>query len=143
MMKLVCALLATSLLVACTQDKKDSASGQNNATKAAATPHGGKIVEVGDHVAHLELKHDEKAGTITVYVLGKDEKTPFPLTKAPEVKLRTQDGPKVLATKAQDDKNTIFSVTDDALKVHGPQGRISLEINGKPYNPGLPHMDDH
>jgi len=142
MMKLALALLSISLIFACTPEKKAPAPDKG-AHATAPGPNGGKVVEVGAHLAHLEILHDEKAGTITIYVFDKDIKTPMALAKAPEIKLSTMEGPVVLPTKAVDDKNLSFTVTHDALKAHGPEGRISLELGGKPYNPALPHMDNH
>jgi hypothetical protein len=38
-------------------------------------PHGGTLIELGDHFAHLELVLDEKTGSLTAYVLdGEAEK---------------------------------------------------------------------
>mgnify|MGYP006921593391 CR=1 FL=1 len=142
MMKSALALLSLSLLFACTPEKKAQAPDEGAHSREHG-PHGGKVVEVGAHVAHLELLHDENAGSITIHVFGKDLQTPMALDKAPEIKLGTAEGPRVLPTKALDDEKMSFSVTDEALKKHGPQGRISLEIGAKPYNPSLPHMDDH
>lgn len=107
-------------------------------------PHGGHLLEVGDHVAHLEVMHDESAGKMTIYVLGSDAKSAFTGAKAPQVKLSTGSGPKVLSTTAVSGEAGAFAVTDPALKAHGPEGRISIEIGGKNYNPALEHHhEDH
>jgi len=142
MMKFVSMALSMLLVASCSKEQ------HTEPTKAAAAhahegPHGGHILEVGDHIAHLEVIHDESTGKMTIYVLGPDAKSAFTGAKAPQVKLTTDAGPKVLATKPVGGEPGGFSVTDAVLKAHGPEGRISLEIGGKVYNPELEHDHDH
>src|SRR4051812_42090245 len=63
-------------------------------------PHGGALLEVGEEVAHVELVHDEKAGKVTLYILGKDAKTAVALKEAPKINVKGKDGKKQLETKA-------------------------------------------
>lgn len=155
MIKTAITILATTLFVACSGDAHDHDHGDSGHTDSnhaephadgegdAHGPHGGHVLEVGDHVAHLEVLHDEGAGKITLYVLGTDGKSPLAIEKAPQLKLLTADGPKALDTKAQDDSGSVFAVTDTALKGQEPQGRVTIVVNGKVYNPGLEHDHDH
>jgi hypothetical protein len=39
-------------------------------------PHGGTLIALGDHFAHLEIIHDATTGTITVYVLDGEAENP-------------------------------------------------------------------
>ncbi|MBM3749558.1 MAG: hypothetical protein FJW21_00045 [Acidimicrobiia bacterium] len=76
----VCALCLTTWLAALTI----GAQAQQQTTKASAerhrghhheAPHGGTLVEIGDHFAFLEFVHDSEAGSLTLYVLdGSAEK---------------------------------------------------------------------
>ncbi|MGE3172482.1 MAG: hypothetical protein AB7O97_07625 [Planctomycetota bacterium] len=143
MMKFVSIALPMLLVVASCSDEKpeDKPSKPGAAAHGHEGPHGGHLLEVGDHVAHLEVMHDEAAGKMTIYVLGSDAKSALTDAKAPQVKLSTDSGPKVLSTTAVSGAAGAFAVTDPALKAHGPEGRISIEIGGKTYNPALEH--DH
>ncbi len=109
-------------------------------------PHGGVLLEVGKEEAHLEVVHDEKAGKVTLYVLGKDAKTPVAIAAAPKLNLKLEAGPKQFETKAVEPKDgaaSQFEATDDALKVHGLTGRVALTIGEKKYNVELKHDHDH
>jgi len=150
MMKRTLIVALGLLLVACSGEEPKENGGSTGGTTGAATgahghegPHGGHVLEVGSHVAHLEVIHDDDSGKMTIYVLGEDLKTPLALAAAPQIKLSTNDGPKVVTTRPQDangGKSSVFSATDAALKGH-LHGRISVEIGGKTYNPELEHED--
>jgi hypothetical protein len=106
--------------------------------------HGGAVLEVGEEAAHIEVVHDEKAGKLTLYILGKDQKTAVALPEAPKLNLKTDKGNLQLATKAvgpKDGAASQFEVTDDALKADPLNGRIALTLDGKKYNVKL--ADDH
>lgn len=137
------ALLVTTLLTACSAEESNQTEPPAHTGGHAHGPHGGHVLEVGDHVAHLEVLHDEEAGKLTLYVLGSDVKTPLPVAKPPQLKLTTASGPKVLDTQASDESGSVFTVTDAALKGHEPEGRIAIEVNGKTYNPDLEHDHGH
>ena len=53
-------------------------------------PHGGVLVSLGDHVAHLEVLHDPAAGQLTVYVLDGEAEQPLRL-KDEALALRIED----------------------------------------------------
>lgn len=108
--------------------------------------HGGVLIEVGDHAAHVEFLHDAKAGTVTLHLVRKDGKTPLVVTHAPELKLVTKKGPKVLDTKPVGGTAagaSQFQVTDPLLQTDVLEGRIALEIGGKPYNPEIEGVHGH
>ena len=79
MMKFVSIALPMLLVVAsCSDEKHEEKPGKSGAAAHGHEgPHGGHILEVGDHVAHLEVMHDESAGKMTIYVLGPDAKSAF------------------------------------------------------------------
>ncbi|MEX1023775.1 MAG: hypothetical protein WD226_01750 [Planctomycetota bacterium] len=102
-------------------------------------PHGGELIEVGAGLAHLELLHDEAAGSITLHALGADGVTPLELDAPPELKLMTATGPLVLPMAASPDTPTSFSATNPALTNDALTGRVSLTLAGKTYSPDLVH----
>jgi len=104
-------------------------------------PHGGALLEVGEHLAHIELVRDEKSGKITLYILGKDAKTAVALTDAPKINLKGKAGKKQLETKSVGVTGAEFEATDELLKAHELEGRIVVTIAGKKYNVDL--KDDH
>ena len=139
MIRTALALLTATVLGACSgEDSSNQAEPAHNEDHAHG-PHGGHVLEIGAHVAHLEVLHDDEM--LTIYVLGPDVKTPLAVAKPPQLKLSTAAGPKVLDTKAKDATSTVFTSTDPALKGQEPEGRISIEVDGKMYNPDLEH--DH
>ena len=124
-------------------DKKLAEEHKHEEHKA---PHGGPLLEVGEEEAHLELVHDEKAGKLTLYLLGKDAKTPVAIKDAPKVNLKTDKGPKQIETKAVEAKDGLascFEATDDALKADPLNGRIALTLGEKKYNVELKHEHGH
>lgn len=143
MIRTTLALLAATLLAACSADENNQTEPPAHTGGHAHGPHGGHVLEVGAHVAHLEVLHDKESGKLTIYVLGSDVKTPLAVAKPPQLKLTTADGPKVIDTKAQDETGSVFTVTDAALKGREPEGRIAIEVKGKMYNPDLEHDHDH
>lgn len=147
-MKLVSLMLPVLLaLWSCSDGKREEASKPDKpkaATHSHEGPHGGHLLEVGDHIAHLEVMHDESAGKMTIYVLGADAKSALTGTNSPQIKLSTDSGPKVLSTTAISGEAGAFTATNSALMTHAPEGRISIEIGGKTYNPALEHHhEDH
>ena len=74
---LVVVLLTCVALVGCGGQKaKDAAKEKPADAKAAPAhdhastgPHGGHVIVLGDEKYHAELTHDEKAKTVTVYLL--------------------------------------------------------------------------
>lgn len=65
--RLTLALLALFAFAAC--GKKDPHAGHNHGGHSHTAPHGGKLVELGDHAYNLELVRDSAAGKLTAYVL--------------------------------------------------------------------------
>ncbi|MCA8961485.1 MAG: hypothetical protein KDC38_13265 [Planctomycetes bacterium] len=107
--------------------------------------HGGTLLEVGHEVAHVELVHDVAAGKVLLYVTGSDGKKALSIDP-PTIKLTTDSGPQVIATTAvggAGGKASEFEAMHDALKSDPLEGRLSLSIDGKAYNPELEHDHDH
>jgi hypothetical protein len=110
--------------------------------------HGGEILEVGEHVAYIELVHDKKLGKITLYITDAHGKT-LAISDAPRLNLiyrvDKEDKKKQLITKAKaatdDGSASEFEVQDDVLKSEEFEGLISIKINGKSYRVELNHHD--
>jgi len=70
---------------------------------AHTAPHGGQLVEVGDHAYNLEFVHDREAGRLTAYVLDGHAEN-FIRIDAPAITVTVSDGtterPLVLAAVA-------------------------------------------
>lgn len=105
-------------------------------------PHDGHVVPLGT-AGKLEMVHDATAGRLTLYVFAMDGKTPLPIAGVPQVKLSSTDEPLALDGVPQnsaDGKSAEFVVQSEALKGK-PEGRVSIELDGKVYNPELGHHD--
>lgn len=87
-MKLLFPILACLLLVVlpgCKRvDNHGAAAGGGGHVHRA--PHGGTLIEVGQHAYNLELVHDRAAGKLTVYVLDGHAEN-FVRIPAPQIEL--------------------------------------------------------
>ena len=119
-------------------------------------PHGGTLVELGDHQYHAEIAWDEKAKTITIYVLDGEAEKAVPIDAAElELAIGTGDDAKrhKLAAKPQegdgDGKSSRFVTADKALfdAFHdndSTSGEIQLTIGEKSFPVAVTHKDhDH
>lgn len=108
----------------------------------AKGPHGGEVAVVGDEVAHLEIVHDEKAGDLTLHVLGADVKTPKAIA-APVLNLTTKSGPVQIPFEAvgagADGTAAQWKARHDALKADPLDGRVRVTIDGKTHQVSLAH----
>jgi len=88
-MKVVASVLAVALLCSAgfaAEEKGKEKKGHHHAHKA---PHGGCLVAVGDHFAHVEFVLDTATGKLTAYVLdGEAEKAVR--VKQKEIKLKIE-----------------------------------------------------
>lgn len=123
--------------------KSDGHAHEGHAHKGS---HGGEMIALDGEKAHIELVHHAAEGKADLYVTGPDGKTPLPLAKAPDLKLTTDDGPKVLRcepSKGSEEKASQFTASDEALKKDPLKGFIALEIDGTPYSPAIPEEHHH
>jgi len=134
-----------------------SGCGNDAPAKPAAAPeaahdhsgrHGGELLELGEEEAHVELLHDRKAATLTVWVYGKTVDAPAAVD-APTVMLASKDGPKELKGVALDaaagaTKASSWKFTDPALDADPLDGRIRVTVDGKTHQSPLePAGHDH
>lgn len=82
------ALLASALLFAACSKSHDHASHGGHAHRA---PHGGTLVELGEHAYNLELVRDSSAGKLTVYILDGHAEN-FVRISAPSLELTAVTG---------------------------------------------------
>lgn len=105
-------------------------------------PHGGIVFDLGKHHAEFTVDHPKKE--CTIFILGKDEKTPTPVA-AKELTLNTRatktaDGkvvpPMTIQLRPRDEANgkaTTFAGTDPGLgQVADFAGTVLGEIDGRP-----------
>lgn len=111
--------------------------------------HGGEILEVGDHVAHIEFVHDEKHGKVVLHVLDKEGKS-LGIGDAPRLNLTYEDGKKekkmqivAKAINLKDGKSHEFEAEDKLFNSEDFEGKISIKIKGKTYRVELHHHDEH
>jgi len=117
-------------------------------------PHGGTLVALGEHQYHAEIAWDEKAKTITIYVLDGEAEKAVPID-ADEIVLAIGIGKDAethkLTAKPQendgDGKSSRFVTSDKALfdKFHDDEstsGQIDLAI-GETSFPVVVTHDDH
>jgi hypothetical protein len=90
------ALVALSALSACGGEAPAPASGGH----AHSAPNGGKLIELGDHVANLELLYDRSSGMVRVNVLDAHAEA-YVRIAAPKLVL-ARDGAPPLALRALD-----------------------------------------
>lgn len=131
----------------------ESASAEE-AEHAEVGPHKGSLVELGDEEYHAEIVHDEKAGTVTIYLLGSDAKSTVTTEakevvinakvkgKAVQMKLKAapQKGDKTGTTScfASKSKELMELLDDEAVK---PVLRVT--IAGKTFNGAIEHDHEH
>lgn len=123
--------------------KSDGHAHEEHAHKGI---HGGEMIAVGDEKAHIELVHQAAEGKADLYVTGPDGKTALTPGKAPELKLMTDEGPKVVKAEPAgetDGKANRFTASDEALKKDPLKGFIALEIDGTTYSPAIPEEHSH
>lgn len=100
-------------------------------------PHGGEVQELGDkNGTHVEFVHDVANGKVTLFLLGKDRKTPVFVKQAPKVNLKAKDGNRQVEMVASQ-----FEAFDEGFKASPLDGRIAVTLpDGKVYQVQL---DEH
>ena len=164
----VWALFAFALTIGCGSpaDKDKQAANDKKAAKEKAGPsdkkdphddhpstgpHGGDLIELGEHEYHAELCHDHEKHTVTVYLLDKAIKKSVPIAdKELKINLILKGGQAqsyTLAAKPQSDdpagQSSRFELADeklvDALESEETQGRLPVTIGGKAYVGDVKH----
>lgn len=114
-------------------------------------PHGGDLVELGKEEYHAEVVHDDKAGTVTIYLLDGAAKAAVPIAAAQVTINASHEGKAeqfTLAAKPlegeSDGQSSRFESPDKELGEHLEHGaRLVVEIKGKSYTGAIKHDHDH
>jgi len=134
------------------QRKPDGSTAvHNHPTKG---PHGGSLIELGDEQYHVEMIHDDAAGTVTFYVLdgGATKVVPIAATEV-TVNLKHDGKPEQFKIAAKADagdpagKSSRF-VSDDKelaedLDAEGAGAELVLTIDGTPFRGKIAHDHKH
>lgn len=156
------AFVAAALLTGCSSESQDyrALDSQDKAAADAAAhedhghgekgPHGGDIVEFGDHSLHAEVVVDEEKNVLDIYILGADGKTEQTID-AKELKLSFAHGDKsedFLVAAPADAAGPVskFSVTSEELveELHEHEhATLSFTAGGKEYSGTVHHHHDH
>ncbi len=137
------ATLVLALALGACGDKHDDHDHDHDAH--ASGPHGGQILEVGDHVAHLELLEDHEAQKIVIHTLTEENKA-----------LRLKGSP-MLTVKFADDLQTIEGTPVDgdatgasewhfrhkSLANEYESGTFRVVINEQTYTVEFEHDEEH
>lgn len=124
-------LLLALGLAAC-GDEGHSHEGDHTHDDAHTAPHGGVLVELGDHAANVELLLDAEAGTLTLYALGPHAEEPVRVA-APSVAVAVDlpDGPATLDLAAVARELTGETVGDSSeFRVTDPRLVGLAELSG-------------
>jgi hypothetical protein len=135
---IVLGMLGVVALAGCGK-KSDPAAGKTSGHVHVA-PHGGTLIELGDHAYNLELVRDAAAGKLTVYVLDGHAEN-FVRIKSPAVELVAMPGGqytplslKAVANSATGGDTSQFEVQADWLKTAGEfAGIFTVEIRGTKF----------
>lgn len=117
-------------------------------------PHNGDLIELGNEEYHLELVHDEKAGTVAFYLLDSTAKKMLAIP-AKEILVNVKMAGKGKQYKippypqANDPKDNFsaYGTKDkdliDALEKHGVEAFVVIDIAGKQYRGKVEHHHHH
>ncbi|MCO6435964.1 MAG: hypothetical protein J5J06_02625 [Phycisphaerae bacterium] len=155
-------LMALTVAAGCNQNASGPAvppvnGGEGHAdhaehAHATVGPHGGDLIELGNEEYHAELLHDERAGTVTIYILDAHAKAAVPID-ATELTINLKhDGQaeqfKLAASPDAGDppgESSRFTSSDaelgEDLEHEGAEPQLVVTINGKQYRGKIEHGD--
>ncbi len=146
-----CLMLSAAVILAATGGCGDTAkTGKTGEThEHVHGPHDGHLIELGNEEYHGEIVHDEKAGTVTIYILDGTAKKAEPID-AKEVSINVRHGKsaeqfKLAASPDKRDPEGQSSrfVSDekhlsDDLDAKDAQAELVVEIKKKQYRGKIP-----
>lgn len=115
-------------------------------------PHHGTLVELGNENYHAEVVHDDEAGTLMVYLLDSAAKNAV-FSEASEIVINIKKGDQPLQFKLgglkkdgqPEGKFSDYSLVEPellkALHDKASTAKLSITIDGKPYNGEISHED--
>lgn len=149
-------LLAAGFSASCNDANDHDGEGGGHGHVHAAQ-FGGKVVELGDHFANLEVVHDGESGELRIFTMdGHNEKTVKSSTEAITVTVEAGDASFDLELPAnvsasmgnEAGASALFEITDERL-VGVEEAHLSvasIEVRGKTWEDveiHLGHDDDH
>lgn len=150
--RLVLALAGVAFLAtACSKsDHHDHDKKSAHAEHVHTAPHGGTLVEIGEHAYNLEIVRDYAAGKLTAYVLDAHAEN-FVRISAPTLALVAMPGGKLtpltlkaVANPATNEKvgdTSQFEAQADWLKTAGDfSGIFTIEIKGTKFEQVSYHL---
>lgn len=119
-------------------------------------PHGGHLIELGNHEYHAEIVFDAETKKITVYILGAEPDEPYAIAQS-EVTFNlmydeTSEQLKLAAAPQEGDaegKSSRFELADHPTVAEHVEdeedleGRLSVVIDDTPYSGAIVHDHDH
>lgn len=115
-------------------------------------PHGGHLIELGDHLFNAEVVLDAEAGKLMVYVLDAHAENAVAVEQE-QIEFAVEGGDSIsLAADPQegeaDGRASRFTASGDQVASIGDieqlRGSVTVEINGESYTGALEHdHDDH
>jgi len=134
------ALVATALLLSGCGDKsspaKPGAGTPAPAHEDHKAPHGGELLELGEEEAHVEMVHDLKTSTLTMYVYGKTIGTPAAVSGPTILLVGKELKPTAVEPKADGTAST-WKLTDPGLGTDPLVGRLRITVDGKSFQSPL------
>lgn len=138
------------------EDKKPAAKPavKDDGHSHAKGPHKGALIELGEEEYHGEIVLDEKAESVTIYLLGSNAKDAVPIEATDVViNLKHGDKPEQFKLKASPlktdpkGKSSRFAVKDHELihdlRAANAQPRLRVKIAGKSFVGKIEVGDDH
>ncbi|MFH2000555.1 MAG: hypothetical protein ABIK28_12790 [Planctomycetota bacterium] len=117
----------------------DAESGHSHAAGA----HGGEVLIIGDHAAHVEVVHDGEQGKIVFHVTDGAMKENLVIDTPLLLNIKTPSGPKQITTK-RIAGTAAYEAESPDLKTHALEGQVVVALEGKKYYVSLPaHDHDH
>jgi hypothetical protein len=149
-MKILPLFLGALSIAAFSACGKKADSSETHGGHVHKAPHGGTLVEIGEHAYNLELVRDNAAGKLTAYVLDGHAEN-FVRIKSPLIDLVAMPGGKFtpIALKAVANPSTGETVGDtsqfeaqaDWLKTAGGfAGIFTIEIRGRKFEQVAYHL---
>lgn len=117
-------------------------------------PHGGSLVELGEHEYHAEFLFDEKSETVTIHILDQSAKEALPIdAKEVTINLLHNGEPEQFQLPAAPEeadaggKSSRFQLKDDDLahnlEHEDADPKLTVMISGKSYTGKISHMGAH
>lgn len=161
---LVVLSLSFALAAGCGEAKKEGFGTYKDKEKPKAEaheheehgPHGGHLVELGDHEFHGEVAFDAKEKKVVVYVLGHELSKTQPIKdQTVTLSLMIDGKPQPFELKAvpqtgdPEGSSSRFELAGDLIVAEhikdeeDLQGRLTVNIDGKPYSGAIEHGHEH